>query len=364
MTNPKQKNTILLLIIIVICVFLFCTCCGAAFALWYLPFDPESPSATELGENPDFDTLFENEDWLYLFAEGNQIIVTDITGTYESIVLDIVEATHDTNAKLYASNFTISPDGNHLAFDYSTIRSSDNQSYSPQIVLILDLESREVYTISLELEDYKRDSTRPTYWLSPTVFLVKMHRFSDSDASTEEEAFLRFDLQDIDNPQVIAVGNCNLGVMQESPNALLQSCNGLNAKGHWELLAFDIDGIREPTQEEIAYHEQCKGLWLSEYECTKHLNTETAAMVETEAVTGNMVEGFGRWFKNNWNRQYIYLNGELVRVTDKSVIAKPLWDPDIHLFTWLDNCSTYQMDIEGHFRFWHTGDYIGKIPGQ
>ena len=77
-----------------------------------------------------------------------------------------------------------------------------------------------------------------------------------------------------------------------------------------------------------------------------------------------MVDGFGRWYDNNWYKDYVYLNNKVVRVSEAWIEEDPFWDEDIKMFIWAEGSKTFQMDIDGRFRFWHNGEYIGKIPNQ
>jgi hypothetical protein len=54
---------------------------------------------------------------------------------------------------------------------------------------------------------------------------------------------------------------------------------------------------------------------------------------------------------------------------ERTWIRKPVpeWDCDLKLFIWLEiadgeQFEWYIMDKEGHYRFWRSGWYVGKIP--
>jgi hypothetical protein len=70
----------------------------------------------------------------------------------------------------------------------------------------------------------------------------------------------------------------------------------------------------------------------------------------------------GRFEYYNYGRDYIYLNGKLVRITDIE-LGWFLWDSDLQLFIFNEGYQDhwFHMDIYGHYRFWYEGEYIGKI---
>jgi len=335
-------------------------CFAAIFMLWYLPFDPKSPSPTKLGNEPEFDVLFENKKWLFLFAKNNQIIETDIYGKNERVVLDVLEAT-DNNSELL-NRFSISPDGKLIAANYYNKR--DMEGYIIGKVILVDVKSGEVTDISPVLDGYKFQYGSPAYWLSPNVFLLSMHRYLGNDSSTEDEVFLRYDLQDLENTQVIEIDHCGTTKITKSDSSVLlltSDCIPYNQIVVW---ALDINGKRVANPEEKVFFDKCELEWWLGDSCARNLATASIASIKIENVTGNMVDGFGRWYDNNWFRDYIYLNDKIARVTDTGVEMEPFWDSDINMFIWGEVNKTFQMDIDGRFRFWHNGDYIGKISNQ
>jgi hypothetical protein len=365
MANPKSdkwvsaQKTVFLSIGLLLLI-----CFGAAFLLWYLPLDPKSPPSTELGDEPKFDVLFENNKWRFLFAGNNRIIETDIYGKNERVVLDIVEATQNSNSELLY-DFSISPDGKYLAANYYSERDTDGIWHPPLgKVLIVEIQSGEVIDIPTVLEGYKFQWVRPAYWLSPNVFLVSMHRFLGNDSSTEDVVFLRYDLQNLTNTQIIEIDHCGITEVTKSQSGILlltSDCIPYNQIVVW---ALDVNGKRVANSEEKTFFEKCEEEWWLGDSCARNLITASIASIKVENVTGNMMDGFGRWYDNNWDRDYIYLNDKIVRITDAPVEMKPFWDPDLKMFIWNEVDATFQTDIDGHYRFWHDGDYVGKIPVQ
>ena len=365
MTNPKSDKKFFAKRILFLGIgSLLLICLGLASLLWYLPLDPRSPHSTKLGDEPKFDALFENKKWLFLFAENNRIIETDIYGKNERVVLDIVESTQNNNSELLY-DFSISPDGKYLAVNYYSERDTDGIWHPPLgKVLIVEITSGEIIDLQMVLEGYKFQWVRPAYWLSPNVFLVSMHRFLGRDSSTEDEVFLRYDLEDLENTQVIEIDHCGTTkVTKSDSNVLLltSNCIPYNKIIVW---ALDVNGKRVADSEEKTFFEKCEEEWWLGDSCARNLITASMASIRIENVTGNMMDGFGRWYDNNWYRDYIYLNDKIVRITDAPVEMEPFWDTDLKMFIWNEVDTNFQMDIDGHYRLWHDGVYVGKIPVQ
>lgn len=361
MTNQKNNNKYSIKKIILLSISLaLLISIGASFLSWYLPLDPKSPPSTRLGAEPKFDALFENNKWLFVFAQNNKIIETDIYGKSERVVLDIVEATKNTQSELLY-DFSISPDGRYLAANYYSERNANGPPIGK--ILIVEIKSGKITFIPTVLEGYIFQWERPAYWVGSNVFFVSMHRYlsNGSSASKEDEVFSRYDLQDLENTQVIEFDHCGTTKFTKSnPTVLLLSSDCIPTD-QAIIQALDVNGKRVASAEEKAFFEKCSLIWSS---CERNLATAAMASIKIEGVTGNLLDGFGRWYNNNWYRDYIYLNNEIVRVTDAIVEVEPFWDSDIKMFIWVEVDKTYQMDIDGHYRFWHNGDYIGKIPNQ
>ena len=340
-------------------------CSVAILLFWNLPFDPKSPPATELGTEPDFDSLLENgnRNWLFLFNTGNQIIETDIYGDNERVMLDIVRVTQNSNSELL-SDFSISPNGKLLAANYFNERDSSDQWNQPiGKIVVVDIKTGRIVDVPILLGGYEFDWTTPVYWLSSEDFLVKMHRYLGNDSSSEDVVFLLYDLQDIASPQKIEIDHCGVtAVTKDDSNILLLTSNCIPFS---EIIvwAIDIHGKRKATSEEIMFYDRCESEWWLSELCHQKLLTQSSIRTKVERVVGDYtVEGFGRWYDNNWDRHYIYLNDKIVRVSDGWIEEEPVWDADLNLLTWDEVDKTFQMDNQGHYRFWYDGKYIGKIP--
>ena len=358
--NDKPASTKKTLLVIFSLLLLLC--CLPVFLLWYLPFDPKSPPPTELGSVPEFDALFENDQWSYLFAVDNQIIQTDIKGNDERIVFDIVEATQNTTSKLNGF-FRISQD-KKLMIVYYKNRSSGKGSKK----LIVNLLSGEVIHIPEELDGYS--SAASTYWLAPDVFLLSMSKLREdgegSDLYPFIHAFARFDINDLANPQILTFGQCNSSKFydyKESVLLLTDECG----PGNQDVSAIDIDGLRLANARESEIYKICRySGWRENEICPYYPKTAPGTTLETESVTGEyqdpMLLEFNRWYNENSGRSKIYLDDRIVRITDGSLGYHPFWDSRMEMFIWQEWNNTYQMDIDGHYRFWHEGEYLGKIP--
>ena len=368
MTKPKQKKPILILGIVTVCVFLLICCCascavfsGTIFALWYLPPDPVSPPSTELGENPDFDALFENKDWLFLFEVDDKIIETDITGEQNRVVLDVLEAT-DGQELLLNSSISISPDGKHVALNYYD---QNDTKVDIETILILDILTGQQFTITPTYKKYSAYIGYPVFWLSSTVFGVRMRDRNPSDYFGHYGAILLFDLDDLEYPQAIDIGLCGWDnvIAPDVNNTLLMSCKS-ETNEEWIIWALDTDGKQVANEEETALYERCIHIRNSNgYECSNPQINYFIDSIEIEPVPHDYPD-FLKFFRDN--RLNIYLNDILVRTTTSVSLwnVTPFWDADIGMYIWNEGCESYQMDADGHYRFWFRGNYIGKIPNQ
>jgi hypothetical protein len=69
-----------------------------------------------------------------------------------------------------------------------------------------------------------------------------------------------------------------------------------------------------------------------------------------------------RWYDSNWNRDYVYLNDVVVRISEGWLWDSLTWNPDLKLYVWNEGGGKmYFMDAQGHYRFWHNGAYIDMI---
>jgi len=343
-------------------------CSGLLFLPWYLPLDPDpvSPPATQLGKEPAFDDLLVsgNEKWLFLFRKENKIIATDIYGGNENVVLDIVTATNNAKSELLNSE-SISPDGSLLAVSYFNKR-NESDYWRPAIgeLIIFNLKNGTVENIPTSLEGFEFDSGSPVYWLSFNVILVKMHRFPGGNASSEEVRYLRYDLQNIESFQVIEFSPCSLTTTLKSDSHVLLLASDCDFVTESTVYAIDIRGKRPATHDEFVYFNQYYSDCRQNESCIQNLSSKDGSRIKVEPVTGDVFDGYGRWYENNRFRNYLYIDNKLVRVTDVGG-DEIFWDSDLKLFVWSEtDYQYYYMDNQGHYRYWYKSFYyyIGKVP--
>jgi hypothetical protein len=339
-------------------------CSVSPFLLWYLPLDPVSPPATQLGKEPAFDELLASDDkkWSFLFRKENKIVATDIYGGNEKVVLDITTATDNVNSRLLYSE-SISPDGRLLAVNYSNERDLSDH-WDPIIgkLIVFDLRNSKVENIPTSLDGFEFDWTSPVYWLSSSIMLVKMDRPLGKDMFSEEIRFLRYDLQSIESFQVIEFNPCSFTATMKPDTHVLLLASDCDLVTQSAIYAIDTQGKRFATVDEAAYFKKFYFDCDREESCMQNLSSKDGPLIKVEPVTGDMVDGFGRWYDNNWYRDYVYLNDKPVRVSDGWIEFDPVWDSELRLFTWNEGYQTFQMDNQGNYRFWFPGIYVGKIP--
>jgi hypothetical protein len=130
-----------------------------------------------------------------------------------------------------------------------------------------------------------------------------MHRYLGNTFDTEDEVFLRFDLNNLADTHVIVIDHCSTTKdTKRDTNALLLTSDCINQIVVW---AIDVNGKRVANPEEIEFFDKCEEEWWFGNSCERYLLTASIASIKVENVTGNMVEGFGRWFDNNRYRYYI-----------------------------------------------------------
>ena len=234
--------------------------------------------------------------------------------------------------------------------------------------LIVNLLSGEIIHIPKEIDDYL--SGAQTYWLGPDVFLLSIWKYREnveaSDFSIYKEAFARFDINDMANPQILTFDQCistRVFDYKEGIVLLTDDCG----PGNQDVRAIDIDGLRLANARESEIYKMCSySKWRENEECPQHPKTAPGTTLETESVTGEyqdpMLLELNRWYNENCGRSKIYLDDRIVRITDSDLGYHPFWDSSMEMFIWREWNSMYQMDVDGHYRFWHEGEYLGKIP--
>lgn len=346
-------------VITVIVLLLLCILVG--WMIWYFPLDPISPPPTEPGNNSEFDELLSKANqWELLFRYNKKIIVTDIYGKEKGVILDIEDATGNKNAEILF-DISISPDEQLLIVNYFVKRKPEDPPIDK--LLLVGTTTGITERIHLSLPGYKLDAFEPVYWLSNDVFLAKMVKYFTSDDGVMLEAvtFLRYDLQNKYSTESIEFPTCrnpNTKELMERESLTLLVMSPCEQS----IYAIDIDGKRLATSEETAYFNSWYRDCGRNASCFQHLLYDTPT-ARIERVI-DYVDGFGRYFENNWFRYNIYLEDKLVRISDGVVEKEPLWDRDLHLFVWSEGVmlpDVYVMDEYGHYRYLRDGRYAGKI---
>ena len=370
MTDPATKHwavrlfsgaTGIIVVAAIALAVMMLLCIVTAGMLWYFPLDPISPPPTEPGDNAAFDEILSTANqWELLFRYSKKIIATDIYGKEKGVILDIEDATGNKNAEILF-DVSISPDEQLLAVNYFDEREPEGPSIGK--LLLVGTTTGITERIHLSLPGYKLDAFEPVYWLSNDVFLAKMVNYftSDDGAMLEAVTFLRYDLRNKHSTESIEFPTCRnpntKDLMDRESLTLLvmSSCEQ-------SIYAIDIDGKRLATSEETAYF----GSWYRDCgrnaSCFQHLLYDTP-VARIERVI-DYIDGFGRYFENNWFRYNIYLEDKLVRISDGIVEKEPLWDRDLHLFVWSEGVmqpGVYVLDEYGHYRYLRDGHYAGKI---
>ena len=296
-----------------------------------------------------------NEDWRFLFVFKGQLLLTDIYGQSDQVLLNFSDAIGNKCYSLLGDG-SLSPDSNYLIAQYDIDEYTEAGDLIGRLI-IFDLENGKVENIPTPLPGFHLDWGRSIFWLSPKVFLVRMHRWIWKDDHTEEIVkLLRYDLQSLNEPQVIEFEtNDPIFVFKDHPPVLLFASEHSRID-EMTIKALDVEGKREITQEENQYF-----LCFRDWKCRESIFSPN---IKVEPVIDeSVVEGWGRYYDENWNRYYVYLNNHLVRVSDGEM-GGPVWDSDLELFIWSEGgvLNDFYMDDQGYYRSWHNGSYWGKIP--
>jgi hypothetical protein len=336
--------------------------CGVIIGIiFYWQPDPVSPPATSPGTNYDFDALLAkvSEEMLFLFRHEEKIILSDIYGHELGIIFDVVESTNSREAQLLSSQ-TISPDNKRLAVNYFIERYPNRWNQPVGKALIVVMETGNVTEIPISLEGFYFDYSYPVHWLDDQVILVKMHRWLGPPDYFEELRFLRYDIRNISSFQVIEFDPCSqTTVMDIDANTLLiaSDCDPSNDLKVW---AIDSGGRRLATEDELILFDN---FIQNRYQPKKYYQHPSPSfpIIRLEYVAFG-VDGFGRYWEDNWGRQYMYLGDDLVRISDSMIWYEPEWQSGLDLFIWDEGDNTYIMDNEGHYRHMYNGYYLGRIP--
>lgn len=358
-TNLPKKN-ISTPLKLVISIALLCTICLLVFEyeINWRP-DPVSPPPTDLGADPVFDTLLFEVDsiWRFLMRQDNKLVLTDIFGNDKGVILDILVASENSESELLRRE-SISPNNTLLAANYFNERDDENGIVAK--MMIVDLVSGYTRDVPISLDGFSVDWSYPAFWLSNDSILVKMHRYIGEDAYSEESVFLQYDLRDYSLSRDMWFGPCSMSIeMDHETHVLLlaSDCEPTNDLSVW---AIDSSGKRLASADEKLLFEEYHRDRYRPLDMYDH-PTDEFPSIRIESVAGG-IDGFGRFYNDNWYREYLYLGEKLVRVSDSIIGWDPLWQADIPLFIWTESDQTYFTDSQGHYRIMYDGVYAMRIP--
>jgi hypothetical protein len=326
--------------------------------------DPISPPETALGQLVSFDSVLAlaGENRLFLFRQDNTIIATNIYGHDEHVILHLGNGTANADSEFLGYE-SLSPDGRLLAVNYFSERDTSDY-WNPPIgkLFIVNLSTGSVQHVPTSLEGFQYDySVGSVHWMTPNSLLIKMHRYVGPDAYSEQVTFLQYDLQDRKIVQSFEFGPCSLitvGLRDAHMLLLGHGCEPINSRTVW---AIDEQGKRLATAEEKVYFDTCHSYHCEITENLPEASAENIPTIRSESVVGNVLDGSGRFYEHNLGRYFIYLNDQLVRIADGWGDI-PVWDSKLRLYVWHEGTGAFYMDLEGHYRFWHSGTFIDQFP--
>jgi len=359
--RKKKTSTIMAIALsaIMICVLLCLVAFGYEF---YWQPDPVSPPSTELGTDPVFDNLLSNvsKEWLFLFGQDGKIVISDIYGQNRRVILDLVTITGNENSE-FRNVVSISPDNAYIAASFYGERDPGGIGQNILRMIIINIENGTVTDIPTSFEGF--DWAYTAFWVSNREILMMMNRYPGPDAPSEEIIFLLYNLQDISSPQLFEFDPCPMTTVMDNDSQVLllaSDCEPSNQQTVWSI---DSAGKRLARPEETSFFDEHKyDRW--HLRKTFQHPSGTFPVITIKRVAGGP-DGFGRFYEDNWNREYMYMGDELVRVSNSLIIYEPEWQSGLDLFLWTewDNTFiTYIMDHEGHYHHVYNGIYLGRIP--
>jgi hypothetical protein len=322
--------------------------------------EPQAPKPTLAGSLPAFDTLLTEADaqWSFVFADDFTVSLTDIFGGKDDVVIDLREWTGKSTSEFLGCE-SISPDAHFLLTAHYHARTGEENDPDAHL-LLLDLQDRSVRDVPVHHEDFQLDWLGTAHWLDEQTFLVPLSKFTKlpDGYSHETVRYLRKQTTDLTADAIVAFPTDHPVQLWYSPSSALLFASEHEPTNSWTVWAIDAAGTRQADPAE------------SDYFNRKHRDNDYDPLcpvsVDTKRVVGDtVVEGWGRYYRENWFRSWILLNGIVVRCSDGEIERLPVWDDDTKLLTWYEIGEPYQvlhMDAQGHYRKWHTGQYWGKIP--
>jgi hypothetical protein len=330
------------------------------------------PSETPPGAAPQFDRLLEEADagGRFLFATERTLIETDIHGQGENLLLDLVPLTGVPDAHFVGSWVRLSPDRRRVLVPYlvGQMEPSHNRR-----LLVYDLESRSSMEVPIPRIRGRPDDQRGPQaeygfdmdlvrWLSPTSFLIRLTYYPPEGAHLYTEKYLHFNAEDPAQYREIDLGVERPVFRVSHGTFVLLFVSGTVRRSDWVVQALDQSGVRPATPGEV---ETFHRLYREELYADEEPRGPGSPEVRPVPL-GILSQLDDKRFDENRGRSDLFFSGRWVRRTGRTFDSVKLrWQPDLSLYVWdeyTSSSTTFLANAEGHYRGWHQGTYIGKIP--
>lgn len=325
--------------------------------------EPKSPPATAAGDSTTFDLLLDeaNAKWSFLFANEHQLWLTDIHGQNISMLMDLHSLPGLTNAEFDGTGH-ISPNHRFILIRYTLDRDVNSQ------LLLLNMQDHSVQFIATEHQKYmalwKGDYGKSNpFWLSDDSFLILMSNNNSQTAGDREQDSLAYLIKHLDDLQAIHFSpfpTPHPVIEFHHSERTVRFASERDPSHWWRMDVIDSKGPRPGTEKESEYFRHAITRKRSPY--------PNKITLEIKRVV-NSIEGWGDYYDKNHDRHWILLNQKIVRCSDTDIETKPIWHPDLKIFTWRERKffgekppQVFLMDAQGQYRKWHDGEYWGKIP--
>lgn len=331
----KFSNNILPSLSLIYLFFILLFCCN----------NRELSNETLKGESKYFDSILyeNNRNWLFYFFNDSTLIEVDFLTKEERTILNIRESQgSDSNMNnkiqfvyMNGSNFVLKID--QMNFSKGEFLNSKYYLFNKTINMLSSL-SKENYNFSW----------MPPYWINENSFILLNKKTKLIEGINNEAVFLdilKFTIQDSILCDIIPVDLPSPSCQWQDSLKMLFLISDYSASSQDNVKVFDSAGLRDITSKEFQIYNSNKTTK------SESINNSMVGLVQPEYTLNNNTE--------------IYLNNRIVRIT-KSNCTQPTWLSDFNLFLWQEddftaNLKTFIMDIYGHYSFWHSGTYCGRI---
>ena len=336
------------------------------------------PPPTPPGKSPEFDQRLADidKDWLFLFIHEGKVIVSDVFGRTEGVLIDSRDYGMET-ILTDGDHLTVSPDGRWATLEYWASTWKPAQ-FLPLKLIMIDLKDWSMRVVTSESSE-KGSPSGQVCWMSENTFLIPVGYGQIENASlwlesrTRIYSLFRTDSLRVSEKVELPIRSSILdskakSIYNEKSLAMVYLTVDEH-DGSEKMMAYDKNGSRPATDEEQ------RRFWkLAETPVFCCSPLEDLPSIEVQDVKSSPLIGHVlRHLKMKRSvRCKVALDGKAVRVAScQSRHVCPLWDfyheQDIGLYVWHESSSSnetlaYCMDESGHYRPWTEGQYIGKIP--